>query len=317
MGLSNWERNKKVIWSIHHIHNLIHEIKKCEDDYFESTNPYVKLRQYLDKLWPVLLAGRRNGGFWLIGSDDSVQEDNDTIWSTAICANIKDCDAPEDEDVRAVKAKIEAEEDLCICDCQSDYFKIEDFLSPRNAAVYNIYNLLQNIQYATNRYDDTLSEQYAEMNNLIADCMGAIFSILVEEKEFTVAYLKHEIAKILVGSTYRVKKEDADAVQMLVDKYYLHQEISSYKPDCAPCYEVYYLKLILKSLTICGSLKNRMGILLFMVGKNMAKYHAKSVTEAAKSVGIIWQINKVPKEKDTDREETTKFYRNDLLGIDN
>lgn len=315
MSLSNSERNNKIIWSVNRLTILASQLEENENDYFDDggfnviSNPFIKLKNNINKLWSVLLSSKGNAGFWLLGSDENVEADNNSLWSIALYNNIKNCSKP-------IQNKDSIIEEEYIYDCQKEQFQIEDLLSPRNKVVYEIYKWLQNINYATNRYKDSLSEEYKEVNSLVSTCVGIIFNIFYIEKQFTVVWLKHEIAKILIGKTWKVKVTEADSIQLFINKHAEHHTIKSYRH---PQYEIKDLKNILSSLTQDNSLRNRCKVLIHIVGSKVGKYayQAKDLKILAESFNIEWKVVKVKKQTINEYKADRLFYREDLLDIKN
>ncbi len=93
MGLSNWERNQKVVWAVHRITELSKEIDTTEYPY----ENYKELKKSCENLWYELWGKSGNGGFWLFGSDDKVQSDGESIWSLALYGKIAHCEKEEKE----------------------------------------------------------------------------------------------------------------------------------------------------------------------------------------------------------------------------
>ena len=312
MGLSDSERTRKVIWSVHHLTNMANELVEQDGDYFDGNpNPYLQLRDHLLELWPILLAGKGNNGFWLFGSNDNVESELNTLWSLALSNKIMSC-GPDEDLIPGRKKRDPAE---YIYDCLGEQFGIEKLLPRRDAIVFRVYEILQQIQYAANRYKDQLSEQYLEVNRLVAKALGTIFYIFNEADSFTIAWLKNEIAELLIGKTHLVKKVDADIVQSYIDKNNEHHTIKSYRPHGDQIFE---LKKILADLTVDHSVKGRVKALVKMTVHHAERYSKimNQLKELADSVNV-----KIPKVKAKKKDETSEyqeerdFYRKNLLGI--
>ena len=257
------------------------------------------------------MAGKGNSGFWLFGSDDNVESELNTIWSLALSNKIKNCDPEED----MIPGRTKRDPAEYIYDCLGEQFGIERLLPRRDSIVFKVYEMLQHIRYASNRYKDQISDQYSEVNRLVAKALGTIFCIFNEADSFTIAWLKNEIAELLIGKTFLVKKTEADVVQTYIDKNNAHHAIKSYKPTGR---EIVELKKILADLTIDHSIKGRVKALVKMTLHNAEQYDKVMVQlkELADSVKV--KVPKKIKKKvgKSEYEESREFYRNDLLGIE-
>ena len=189
--------------------------------------------------------------------------------------------------------------------------------------MYRIYELLQNIQYAANRYKDEVSEGYVETLALTATAFGEIFRIFHEDKKFAEAWLMHEIAQILIGNTSYRKKADSDCITILCDNNALHHSIKSWNSRYYS-YRIHELKQILKSLTANSSLKNRFLVIMKMTGRDFT--YKKRIDEA-KAIAMKLKVPyttmdalikkdiELHKNDSTDQDkENKKWNRNDLLG---
>lgn len=307
MGLSDQERHTKVIWSIYHLTQLADEITK--EGYWDGKNPYIEIQKLIRKMWPIQLGGKGNNGFWLIGSDEDVSWDNTTLFSTALYSQIKDEGDSLEDMIAEGRKKREQSGEKYLYDC-TEVLNMEHLLTGNNAVIYKMKQWLENLQYASNRYEDEVSEQYKALNEIVAQCMGQMFKIWQKE-EWAKTWLLSEICKLLVGNTYAVKVKDADIVNQYINKTSAHHDITAGLLMTIP-----ELKEILLLLTEENSIKNRIQALIKIAGKRIGKYkhNAEPLQKMAKEYGVIWKIEKVKKETEkSEYQENKEYYRKALL----
>ncbi len=314
MGLSDNERHSKVIWSVHNLTKLSEGL--VGEGYWHGKNPYLAIKELLQQMWSILLSNSRNNSFWLLGSDESVESDNNSLWSTALYHNIKYCFNPntENDAIEKLKEKKRNSSEDYLYNYVGEQFKIVELLNGDNRIVQEIKPWIENIQYATNRYSDETSKGYASLNELVSKIQGYMFSIWEAEKGFSKAWLIREIAILLAGPTSLVKIEKADALQQWVNKHCIHHNIKSNLKNL----EIHKLKEILSSLTKNHTLKNRCRIMISIVGSDVYKYKKQyePFRELAKSIGINVVIKVVKKVKqESEYVQEREYYRQDLLAV--
>ena len=124
----------------------------------------------------------------------------------------------------------------------------------RDGNIYKIYNWIQQIQYAANRYEDELAEKYSSLMKLCSVIYGQCLAIFEESDEYMICHMLSEIAKIIYIDTYQSSKKDG------VTKYLIehreHHYFSRPFPYTYGCTKI-KLKEIWKSLVVDNSMQNR------------------------------------------------------------
>lgn len=314
MGLSNWERNQKIIWAVSNITKLGKQINEKEYP-FEN---YIELKTQCDKLWYEMWGKGGNGLFWLFGADEEVKSDGESIWSMALYDKIKLCNIEE--------KKKEKEFEKSILD---EFFSIPHILSTisaRDGKVYEIYLWIQQIQYAVNRYQDELSEAYVGVMKICSKIYGLCFVIFNETTEFALAYILNKISILLYTNYNQYKPETWDEVTKFLISNHAHHDIRN--PFKYGSYDkLREAKNLWKSLYEDNSLQNRMYCYLVISG-NEFSHHWKKVLEIVSSnkwdekkfVELKEQNIKNKKEKEEQNsknwKEDKEFYVKEILSIE-
>ena len=181
MGLSNEERYKKIVWSIH---NIEQELKYLKDTYDSSD-----IKKYSGKLWPAFLNQSGNSAFWITGGtlDSDCLEGCDLI-STAFEAHM----------VKLLDEKNKQKGEF-VWESKDDYLEksihIESLISgdgiARNMVI--IWKWIEAFLYATNRYHDEMSKSLTPIKDIISNMQGDLFTIFSRDEKYFKAYLMNRI----------------------------------------------------------------------------------------------------------------------------
>lgn len=314
MGLSDKERHEKILWSVHRLTLLGKEIDvKDTTINYNCRDAYIGIQNEIATMWPILLSGKGNSAFWLLGSNYSIEADSSTMWSIVMYDKIKNA-GKTDEWGDIIEQRRTKDKKQYIYDCISNHLEIESLLHGQHKIIYKISEWLENIMYAANRYQDVLSEQYYRLTECVAMCKGHIFHIWTEEDQYPKAWLVNEISKLLLKNTAWVEIEKADDIQRLVHNHNIHHTIAGMQRE-----SIEYLREILKRLTVDNSDKNRLQVLLDIIaGKEILIPKKKTdILATCKKYRIKWIPVEVKKDNESlsNYQESREWYRKDLLGI--
>lgn len=312
MGLSHYERNQKIVWAVHRITELSNEIDVKE---YQNEN-YISLKNHCSNLWFELFGKSGNSGFWLLGSDDDVKSDGESIWSIALYSRIAYTQNNENDFEKSIYSQM------------LKMPQILENLSDRDGKVYQIYQWVQQIQYAVNRYTDDLSEQYVGMMNLCSNIYGLCFAIFNQQEYYAMAYMLNKISKILYGNCEIREKENWDIITVFLIKDCGHHSIRSPFKYLVPAYKLKEIKSIWKSLVQDDSFQNRLYSYL-VLSTTHYNHQWKEIEiliaehnfdkEKFNLLKLENQSQELKSKNDNLEEygDEKKYYLNDLLGISN
>lgn len=259
MGLSNEERTRKANWAANRITELAKELEYSyeEFDSFDSGKHIERLKAECLKLVPELFARSGNSGFWLFGSDLTVTQFGTTLWSTALSDKIRYAMTPEAK--RELDARKKPGFHEAFDSRDRKYFEVAGYLSPNLERVFLLNQWCESFLYATNRYDDELSEKYFGANSVVAHIINECFNIFNLEKQYAIAYLKAEIFPKLIGAGEYSRVEDWDLLTQFVVSGYQLSKLAQFKPE-NPAFEIDTLKQWTLDLDAKDNLKCRFEI---------------------------------------------------------
>ncbi len=214
MGLSNQERTRKILYGVRGMVEKAEKLEKQASDAYPDENKILRLAKFCNSLWPALMGKTSNGAHWLIGSSSSnlVLSENEDLWSIAVCSSL-----PEVNEGDVIPSKDELYLSKLEWHPLKERLNIESLLGDNAiSTVCSIYKISEDIVYALRRYDDDYLSSKKEFSDLIASIQGTCFSILYNNKEFTICYVVNQICNILYADKYRF---DEDKYEDVVDEW--------------------------------------------------------------------------------------------------
>jgi len=221
MGLSDEERLGGMTFSVYRLNKLYKELaeERKKAGYFSRN--LIRILSNLKNIWHDLIGSKSNGVHWIIGSDSTnvIRASDNGLWALALKRH-------------APKLAYEAEEFSTQEERPMDSHNFLDagLSIPRLlercyegralSLVYRIFSELETTTYYLRRYKDKLSKSYLNLDKKISTLQGECFSIMVDNPEFTKAYILHRICVLLFDDEYYHYKndEDRDIGTILADK---------------------------------------------------------------------------------------------------
>lgn len=226
MGLSDRERTGKILYAVKEIIEKGEKLQEAELSY-SLRDKSQKLIKFCNKLWPALIGETRNSIHWLFGSSSSnaVNQDNEDLWSVAVCSSIPTASEGvfhDKDDTFAALGFNPLKDMLTIPALLRGSGNVDISI------VCEIYSLLENIVYALRRYDDKYLESRKEFSDLIANMQGTCFSMLYDNSDFSDCYIANQIFGILYADHYRLKEEAEykDVVDEWLHSHNMHHDIT-------------------------------------------------------------------------------------------
>lgn len=289
MGLSNEERIRKANWAANRITELAKELEYSfhEFDNFNSMKHVDRLKVECLKLVPELFARSGNSGFWLFGSDLTVTQFGTSLWSTALSDRIRYAMTPEAKSELDEIKKPGFNESFSKHD--KKYFEIIGYLSPNLERVFLLNQWCESFLYATNRYNDELSEKYFSANSIVAHIINECFNIFNLEKKYAIAYLKAEIFPKLISANEYSRVEDWDLLTQFVVSGYHLSTLAHFEPENSN-FEIDVLKQWVLDLDTQDNLKCRFEIWGLLMAHKICKSD-KSLADfkaLAKTLNLRW-----------------------------
>lgn len=210
MGLSDEERITKIYYSILRITEHADKINPEAEGAYGYKDHLKKLKDFSTQLWPAIQSAKGNGLYWLMGPDDEVRSFHTTVWSLGLSNHIERAQKPKEKHPK---------KDWVYDPINKGSLSVKSLIGPNLAAVKNVHDWLQNIQYAANRYADELSEGLKDLRDLVARMIGEVFAIYNAEPRFASAWLLNEIAQKLYGNiSYKLRKDVDDVTKLMLDQ---------------------------------------------------------------------------------------------------
>lgn len=235
MGLSNEERISKAFWSANKITNLGYELDPESNEFgWETRKHVIRLKELCLDLFPTLSGSSGNSLLWLMGVDTEVGFHKNHPWSIALHDKIRYAKTPEaQEEIDERKTK-GGKRNIGEYFRKSDkeFFQIEGYLSDQLRNVFYLYSWGQNFLYASNRYEDELSEKYSKANGKVVLIINECFNIFNREESYPIAYLKSELFPLIFGSDEYSDYKEWDSLGRFIGKNYLLPRLKQYQdPD--------------------------------------------------------------------------------------
>ncbi len=324
MGLSDYERNQKILWAVHNLTTLGKKIQE-EELYIADSDPdYQKIKSLTEELWYSIWGKSGNGGFWLFGSDTNIQRDNCSLWSVALYDKV----AVRKEGVIYMD-DLKKERELSILDEMLKLDQLIEVYSHNDGVVYEIYQWVQQIQYAVNRYQDELAAKHIDLMKICSKLIGECFSVFSRSENFALAYIMCQVSELLYtkNSDPKDEKKWDVATKYLVENHG-HHAIRNPFNHLPPISKLDEAKKLWKSLYLDQSEENRLFLFYSLVERHEFDHKYKKLIEIAEEKG--WDIEKFKKmakenvalKKEKDKEQTNEwkedkeFYTKDILGIE-
>ena len=295
MGLSDDERRRKILWAVHRITELAKELGTAKE---YPRKRYEYLKELCGSLWFELWGKQGNSAFWIVGSNEDVYEEAEDIWGYALYQKIKAVDSENHEYTKS------------ILDNYLEMPEILNSLSPRDEKVYRIYEWIQQIQYAANRYSDETADKYKGIMEICAKIYGECFAIFQKIDDYAMAYILSEISKILYKECSPRETKSWDTVtKYLIDDNAHHYIKSPYNSSND---KLKSSKYAWKSLHQDDSQQNRLYIFLELSEEN-CDFKWKEVMKIVskyrwdkRKFGALMKKNQELKEK---KERNTSDYK--------
>lgn len=308
MGLSNEERITKAFWASNKITNLGHEIDPESDDFgWETRKNVTRLKNLCLDLFPTLSGSAGNSLLWLMGIDTEVGFHKNHPWSIALHDKIRYAKTPEAQveidERRVEKGKRNFGEYLHKSD--EELFEIEGYLPEHLKKVFYVYSWGQTFLYASNRYDDELSEKYAKANGKITLIINECFNIFNQEEEYAIAYLKAKIFPLVFGSPKYSDHDNWDPLARFIVKNHLLVRLKQYNdPDGFTIDSLKRMFILLSESSEKSLFRNRAEIWIHLIASDLSDEKKKeSFKEVISGMGIKWSkkydriISKAQEEK--------------------
>jgi hypothetical protein len=195
MGLSDGERNDKVIWAIHRIHQIAERMP-----HHFSTE---KLREVALTLWPALLAGSKNGMHWIMGSSSTSDRVGENGVFECAMKSVRDKFLPKDEQGEFDEKFKEIERDRELFHPSAVKLLARNPQSGGEAlsCAFDIYRWTEQYFYAANRYQDDFAESLRPVSEKMALIQGLMFPLMAKGTSVAKAWMLENILNRYVQHT--------------------------------------------------------------------------------------------------------------------
>jgi hypothetical protein len=227
MGLSGNERRNGIYFCVDRLTKLARDLDTTDHVAHFSEGAIPRLKEICESahLWHAFIGDQSNSAHWLFGSEagNVVTSESNGPWGTAVMTTMREWrESMSDSVLRLERSgKFNA----------FDHFlSISGLLgqwSKTAGTIFDIYTTAENMNYYLRRYKDGMLAQHHALNVTLSEIGGLCFGVFTENRQFTLAYLVHEIAKIVYGDTsYNEFPENQDWVTQWADKNCIHHYMS-------------------------------------------------------------------------------------------